>query len=1050
MQNLVGPGPGRAMLDAESAFLSTILRTIPDMVWLKDTAGVFLACNSATAGSFGKPESEVVGKTDDDFFPPEEAELYRARDQQAAAGQGPLTHHEWVTLPNHGRRALIETIRTPMRDSSGALVGVLGIARDITARNPSEPLERIAATLPGVIFSYRLNPDGTTCLPYASAALEELCGLRPEELAEDAAAARASMHPDDAAGIRARLIESARTLLPCRGEFRVRHRRKGEVWLEGRCTPVREAGDSILFHGFLTDVTDRKKMEEALRSSEAQLNEAQRLASIGSWVWDVETDTIRFSETLSRLSGRDPASAPLPAGELYRLYTPESWERLRNALEAAFKDGTPYELDLEVVLPDGQRRWRTTHGEAERDPTGRIVRLRGTSQDITDRKLAEEELRAAHAELAVIHSHAPVVLLVVDEDLRVEKVNETAAKLAGRPESQMIGLRQGGSIGCLNSLASPKGCGYGPACGSCAIRRALLDTVQNGNRHDDIEAWVPLITGCHAEQRCVLVFTAPMEIHGKRKALLSILDITDRKKAERELQVSEARFRTLTEDAPIAISAARQDRVFYGNPMYLRMFGFERAEELHGYPTIDLFAPQSRDAVNEITRRRAQGLPVPREYEAIGRRADGSEFPMLVAVIAMQFAEGEALVGFITDLTATRQAEEERSRLEHQFRQAQKLESIGRLAGGVAHDFNNLLMIINGYSQLLLNQLNPRDPMRDSMEEINRAGERAAELTHQLLAFSRKQVLKPRVMDLNRVVSETLPMLARLLGEDIELCVELRAETPMICADLHQLEHVVMNLAVNSRDAMPCGGRLVIETAVVQWSERQARSHPGAHAGCYAMLAVGDSGEGMSEETRRQIFEPFFTTKEVGKGTGLGLSMVQGIVAQSGGHIEVQSEPGHGTTFRIYLPQMENVPAEYSKPKNLPSAGGNATVLVIEDQAEVRKYTAAALKSYGYRVIEAENAGEALLLCERAAENIDLALTDVVMPHLSGGELSRRLGKRWPGIKVLFMSGYTDDTIVHHGVLEREVEFMQKPFSPDQLAIKVQEMLKMPVNPAAR
>jgi CheY-like chemotaxis protein len=243
---------------------------------------------------------------------------------------------------------------------------------------------------------------------------------------------------------------------------------------------------------------------------------------------------------------------------------------------------------------------------------------------------------------------------------------------------------------------------------------------------------------------------------------------------------------------------------------------------------------------------------------------------------------------------------------------------------------------------------------------------------------------------------------------------------------------------------MPRGGKLVIETAAVEWDESQVRSHPGARAGCYIMLAVSDNGEGMNDETRRQIFEPFFTTKEVGKGTGLGLSMVQGIVVQSGGHIEVQSEPGHGTTFRIYLPKVENEQAESGKAKTAPAIGGKATVLVIEDQAEVRKYTAAALKAYGYRVIEAENAGAALLLCERAGERIDLALTDVVMPHVSGRELARRLGKRWPGIKVLFMSGYTDDTIVRHGVLEREVELMQKPFSPDQLAIKVREMLRAP------
>jgi two-component system cell cycle sensor histidine kinase/response regulator CckA len=353
--------------------------------------------------------------------------------------------------------------------------------------------------------------------------------------------------------------------------------------------------------------------------------------------------------------------------------------------------------------------------------------------------------------------------------------------------------------------------------------------------------------------------------------------------------------------------------------------------------------------------------------------------------------------------------------------------------------------VINGYSGLLLGELNPSDPLRDSIQEIHKAGERAARLTQQLLAFSRKQILQPRVLDLNRVVAEVRPMLARLLGEDVEMGVDLHSEDPTTYADPHQLEQVIMNLAVNSRDAMPQGGKLLIQTSVAEWDEDQAQLHPGAPAGSYVVLAVSDTGVGMDEETRRHIFEPFFTTKEVGKGTGLGLAMVQGIVVQSGGHIEVHSEPGHGTTFRLYLPRVD-APADSSQPATVPAIGGMATVLVVEDQAEVRKYTATALKAYGYRVIQAENPGEALLLCERAG-NIDLALTDVVMPYLGGRELADRLAKRWPRIKVLFMSGYTDDTIMPVGVLKNGTAFIQKPFTPEQLAVKVRELLMTPDHP---
>jgi two-component system, cell cycle sensor histidine kinase and response regulator CckA len=392
------------------------------------------------------------------------------------------------------------------------------------------------------------------------------------------------------------------------------------------------------------------------------------------------------------------------------------------------------------------------------------------------------------------------------------------------------------------------------------------------------------------------------------------------------------------------------------------------------------------------------------------------------------------LIGTIRDIT-------ERVQAEAQLQQAQKMESVGRLAGGVAHDFNNLLTVINGYSQLLLAKLSASDPIRVSIAEIHKAGERAAGLTQQLLAFSRKQVLQPRRLDVNRVVKEMRPMLERLMGEDVDVGVALDAAGGTVHADPHQLEQVLMNLAVNARDAMPGGGKLLIKTARVEWDESWTRSHPEAHAGSYVMLEVSDNGTGMDEETRQRIFEPFFTTKGVGQGTGLGLSMVQGIVAQSGGHINVYSEPDRGTTFKIYLPALAEAAADTRRQAAVPALGGDETVLVVEDQAEVRKYAVAVLKAYGYRVIPAENAGEALMLCEQERERIDLVLTDVVMPNVSGRELANRLEEMRPGIKVLFMSGYTDDAIVSHGVLEESAELIQKPFSPAELAGKVRTIL---------
>jgi PAS domain S-box-containing protein len=428
-----------------------------------------------------------------------------------------------------------------------------------------------------------------------------------------------------------------------------------------------------------------------------------------------------------------------------------------------------------------------------------------------------------------------------------------------------------------------------------------------------------------------------------------------------------------------------------------------------------------------------------------GLRSDGEEFPMEVTVSEVSLSERKLLTVTCRDISEKRRAEAEGQRLQAQLQQAQKMESVGRLAGGVAHDFNNLLTVINGYSDFGIAKLSAGDPLRVTMTEIRKAGERAAALTRQLLAFSRKQVLQPRALDLNRLLEEMRPMLERLVGEDIEVRVALHAGRGTIHADAHQLEQVVMNLVVNARDAMPRGGKLLVETANVARGDSYVRSHPEARVGQYVMLAVSDTGIGIDEELKNRIFEPFFTTKGVGKGTGLGLAMVQGIVAQSGGYVEVYSEKGEGTTFKIYLPERAEVVADTARPAALTAMGGTETVLVVEDQEEVREFTVKVLRGYGYRVIDADTANDALRYCEREHDPIHLVLTDVVMPNIGGRELANRLREVRPQTKVLFMSGYTDDVILHNGTLEQGVPFIQKPFSPEELARKVRAVVAPPV-----
>jgi len=383
-----------------------------------------------------------------------------------------------------------------------------------------------------------------------------------------------------------------------------------------------------------------------------------------------------------------------------------------------------------------------------------------------------------------------------------------------------------------------------------------------------------------------------------------------------------------------------------------------------------------------------------------------------------------------------------RGRLEEQLQQAQKMEAIGRLAGGVAHDFNNLLTVISGYSQLILDRLSSDDPTRAHVFQIKEAGDRAAALTRQLLAFSRKQVLSPQVLDLNRIIAGINKMLPRLIGENIEMVTMGFPGLSCVKADPGQIEQVIMNLAVNARDAMPQGGRLTIETANVELGANYPGQHPVVVPGLYVMLAVSDTGTGMGPEVKSRVFEPFFTTKEQGKGTGLGLSTVYGIVKQSGGYIWVYSEPGKGTTFKIYLPaSTEAAEAAKKTEERLRVTGGPETVLVVEDNDSVRSFVRGVLESRGYTLLEAGGGEEALKLIENHPDPIHLLLTDVVMPRMSGPELAAHLAPLHPEAKVLYMSGYTDNAIVQHGALDAGTHFLQKPFVPETLARRIREVL---------
>lgn len=514
-------------------------------------------------------------------------------------------------------------------------------------------------------------------------------------------------------------------------------------------------------------------------------------------------------------------------------------------------------------------------------------------------------------------------------------------------------------------------------------------------------------------------------------------DITESKRIEEALRDSEERFRMIIEISGEGIGIRDVDgRLTFVNERFAEMFGYT-VQEVTGMNVFDLVAPEDRQTMSEAAeRRRTTGKMEQIDLSFI--RKDGSRLAVILSASPLFDAAGNysGSLGMLTDIT-------ERKHLEEQLRQAQKIEAVGRLAGGVAHDFNNLLTAISGHVDLLLSEIPDNMPARADIHEIRKAADRAASLTQQLLAFSRRQILQPRVIEIDHVVRDMETLLLRLIGEDVRLLTRLESEGVCVRADRGQIEQVLMNLVVNSRDAMPNGGSLVISTAAIEVGEDFVRANAGAHTGPHLQLVITDDGGGMDPDTLSHVFEPFFTTKDIGKGTGLGLATVYGIVKQSGGFIHVTSDRSSGTTFEILLPVVH----EASQPVREARAGKKIdahgeTVLVAEDEAAVRALACRILRKRGYQVLEANNGVEALEVARTHAGRIDLLLTDVVMPVLGGRELGEQLTHIRPNVKVLFMSGYTDDALLQRGILQDSGRFLEKPFSPEGLATKVREVLE--------
>jgi PAS domain S-box-containing protein len=985
---------------------------VPDLMYrVRGPEGTIELLSAAFATLTGWSSSEWIGRPFADLVLADD--LPRAIEAYAAILLGGRPAPRRLRIRTKGGGFVFGEFHGAPFVERGRVVGEQGIARDVTDRRHEaearhatqerfrtlfESADEALLLMDGAIF-VDVNPK---CVEmFGLGAASEMVGHSPPDYSPP-------LQPDGRESREKALELVLATLQGCPQRFYWKHARK-----DGSTFDAEVSLHALTLHGrvhvqaTVRDTTARRAAEQAMRESEERFRVLA--AQVPADVWVTDTD-LRLTSIYGALAPLLDRPELRKAGvSLYELFaTSDESHPVIAAHRRALRGVTvQYERASGLLTIEGRV-------EPLRDAGGSVVGCVGVALDVTERRTAQTAVRR----LAHFVESSQDAIVTTALDGTIETWNPAAERLYGYPAREAIGRP-------ITIIAPPDG---------AAEFERNLQRLAQGQPVGPYET-----QRVRSDGRIVSVSVTLSGIRDSRGALVGssgiTRDITARKQAEEALRASEAEFRSLVEHAPLGIYRVIPDgRFLTVNPALIRMLGYGDAQEMSRLDIVrDVYADPQRQGkpYTAFAERDEAGT------ETEWKRKDGSRITVRVILRTMRGPDGqvECYEGMVEDVT-------EQRNLETQFRQAQRLEAVGRLAGGVAHDFNNVLTAITGYSDLLLEDLGSDDRKRTDVEEIKAAALRASALTRQLLAFSRKQVLETRVLDLNEVVQTLDKMLRRLIGEDVKLELALAPRLGAVRADPGQIEQVILNLAVNSRDAMPHGGRLTIETANAELDEGYVRGHAGASKGRHTMLAVSDTGTGMDAETRSHIFEPFFTTKEEGKGTGLGLATVYGIVKQSGGHVWAYSEPGRGTTFKIYLPQVDERPDATSLPAPAqPVTGGRETVLLAEDDPSVRAVVSDTLAQKGYQVLRAPDGPAALEIARAHPAPIQLLVTDIVMPGMTGRELAETLMAERPGLRVLYMSGYTDDAVVRHGVLQEGMPYLQKPFAPRALASKVREVL---------
>lgn len=828
------------------------------------------------------------------------------------------------------------------------------------------------------------------------------------------------------------------------------------------------------------NMTDRiRKSQDELSRKTMDLQEAQRIAHLGSWELDAETGAITWSEELGRIFGRDPETPAPDYGNMDQVLVPESLARMNAAMEITLRTGSPYEIELELVRPDGTHRWINARAEAVHGSGGRIAGARGTAQDITERKRAEEALRESEELYRSLVENIDFGVNLIDKDFRIRMSNAAVGKWLNKPVCDFVGRN------CFEEFEKRREiCKHCPAVEAMATgmpRQAdtegirddgsrilvrvhafplylpdgtpkgfveVVEDISERRRMEDDIAWnlavnqalsslyVPLVTGNDTIGRIAdIILEKSKELTGSAFGYVAEIDRETGDMIGHTLSIMIHAECAIAEKGLLKTRFPRRVDGLYnglwGHALNTRRSFFTNEPEKHQAST---GIPEGHIAVERFL-----SIPVMLGEELVGQIA--------LANSRRDYTERDlAAVGRIAEYYALaiqrKRTEEEQTRLQDQLRQSQKMEAVGLLAGGVAHDFNNLLMAIVSYGGVLQLKMAEDDPLRPNVDKMLTVVDRAAGLTQSLLAFSRKQVINLQPYNLNDIIRKVEKLLARIIGEDIRIQTNLMEDPLVVNVDSGQIEQVLMNLATNARDAMLHGGTLSIITESFEMDGEYVKAHGYGEPGRYAQFSVSDSGTGMDAATVKRIFEPFFTTKELGRGTGLGLAVVYGIVKQHGGFINVYSEPDIGTTFRIRLPLLKD--AEYEGEELAPQThpiGGKETILLAEDETELRRLISTVLTEFGYTVIEAEDGEDAVKKFTEHRGGIQLLLFDVIMPKKNGKDACGEIRMMGSDVRTIFISGYPPDVIQGKGLLEEGCALVMKPVSPQNLLRKIREEL---------